>query len=82
MVKVYPTRSASLNLVHPMDGQLKLDGSFWTYDGFTCRCLTDGAVTEEEAKAYKPAPKPAEGKSSPDVARVIGDSAQSRTPAA
>ncbi len=88
MIKVYPTKAASLNLVHPIDGRLKVGGSFWTYDGFTCRCLTDNAVTEEEAKAYVPPASPPPAATAPAAAqpaapeKAIGDSAQSRTQAA
>lgn len=54
-IKVYPTSDASLNIKHPADGPLKASGSEWTYDGFTCRMLSDGAVTDQAPSSAAPA---------------------------
>lgn len=52
-VKIFPATANALNVAHPIDGPCRSEGSHWTYDGFTCRCLTDGTVTDDPAKAYK-----------------------------
>lgn len=58
--KVYPTAQNSLVLVHPIDGPLKVTGSDWELDGFTCRMLADSAVTSDPAQGWSPdANKPA-----------------------
>jgi hypothetical protein len=50
---VYPTSAAALNIVHPIDGKLKPEGSEWTVDGFTCRMLSDHAVTSNKEEAWQ-----------------------------
>lgn len=52
-MKIYPAKESALNISHPIDGPCRPDGAHWTYDGFTCRCLTDGAITDDPAKAWK-----------------------------
>jgi len=55
-ITVYPTKASALNVKHPTEGQLKIDGSSWTLDGFTSRLISDGILTEEPAKAYRGPP--------------------------
>lgn len=57
-VKIFPAHADALNVSHPIDGPCRLEGASWTYDSFTCRCLTDGCVTDDPAKAYKPVSAP------------------------
>jgi hypothetical protein len=52
-VTVYPTSENACVLVHPIDGHLSTDGSPWTRDGFTARCLVDGAITVDKAQGWK-----------------------------
>lgn len=53
-ITVYPTKENALNIRHPIDGPLRATGSAWEQDGFTARMLSDGAVTQDEAKAWLP----------------------------
>ena len=47
-IAVLPAAPAYVGVLkHPIDGPLKAEGSLWTYDGFTCRMLTDGAIMRE-----------------------------------
>lgn len=54
--KVYPTGETSLVIKHPIDGPLKIEGSDWEVDGFTCRMLSDHAVTSDQNEAWKATP--------------------------
>ena len=63
-IAVLPAAPAYVGLAHPIDGPLKESGSLWTYDGFTCRLLTEGAILRPRsqpvaAPASKPSPEPA-----------------------
>lgn len=53
--KVYPTGASSMAIKHPIDGQLKIEGSEWEVDGFTARMLVDRAITSNAEEAWKPA---------------------------
>jgi hypothetical protein len=55
-IKVWPTKASALNVAHPIDGKPKADGAMWEQDGFTARMLSDGIMTRDEGKAFKPAP--------------------------
>lgn len=63
--KVYPTGENSLVIKHPIDGPLKVEGSDWEVDGFTCRMLVDRALTSDQSEAWKPA-APAKAPPPPD----------------
>lgn len=56
-VTVYATHPNALNIRHPTDGPLKVGGSNWELDGFTCTMIADGAVTQTEPVPEKPAQK-------------------------
>lgn len=57
-IQVYAKKASALNIKHPVDGPLRADGSgMWDEDGFTFRRLRDGAITRNQAEAFKvPAP--------------------------
>jgi hypothetical protein len=57
-VKVYATKQSALLIRHPDAGLVQLGGSSWPMDGFTSRMLSDGLLTQDEAKAYVGAPHP------------------------
>lgn len=64
-IMVYPTAQNSLVIRHPIDGQLKAEGSKWEQDGFTARMLTDGAVTSSHNLAWESAEPPADPSAPP-----------------
>jgi hypothetical protein len=51
--KVYPTAENSLVIKHPIDGPLKVEGSDWEVDGFTCRMLVDNAITSDPERGME-----------------------------
>jgi hypothetical protein len=53
MIKVFPMVANAMLLKHPTAGALKAEGSDWPEDGYTFRMLSDEAVTEDSAKAWK-----------------------------
>lgn len=61
-IAVLPAAPAYVGLKHPIDGKLAEGGSLWSYDGFTCRLLTEGAILRKpkeepvEPEADQPAP--------------------------
>ena len=57
-IKVYPLKRNSLNIVHPDGTKLKVSGSMWVYDGFTCRMLANSLVTLDEASGWNDSPSP------------------------
>ena len=50
-MKVYPTKSASLSLIHPTHGPMLAEGTFWPDDAFTFRRIQDGSISVEPAVA-------------------------------
>ena len=46
-MKVYPTKSASLSLIHPTHGPMLAEGTFWPDDAFTFRRIQDGSISVE-----------------------------------
>jgi hypothetical protein len=59
-IKVLPGHENARGLLHPIDGELKDEGSLWTYDGFTCRLLTDGDIRRAPEDPPAAAPPAAE----------------------
>jgi hypothetical protein len=53
MIKIFPMVANAMLLKHPTAGALKAEGSDWPEDGYTFRMMSDGAVTEDSAKAWK-----------------------------
>ena len=51
-ITVYPTSKNACVLAHPIDGKISVEGSSWTRDGYTARCLVDGAITDDKTKAW------------------------------
>jgi hypothetical protein len=72
-VKVYPKKASALNVKHPIDGQLKLEGSMWEQDGFTGRRLIEGAVTLNPDEVFKPAPAATAPAAEPAPAAAAAD---------
>lgn len=76
-MKLYPTKASALNVHHPIAGKPRVEGVDWPYDVFTCRRISDGSFTEDEAKAYKPPPEETRA-----VAEKAAASASEPSPAA
>ena len=56
--KVYPTKRNSLNIVHPDGTKLKVSGSMFVVDGFTCRMLANSLITLDAASGWNDSPFP------------------------
>jgi len=52
-VTVYPTKRSACLIAHPTAGPLKQSGSVWPHDGFTCRMIKTGMVTETVTEGYR-----------------------------
>ncbi len=72
-VKVYPTKPSALNVKHPHGPQMTVGGAMWPKDSFTGRRLTDGSVTDNEAKAWEPEPEAAPAAPAPSTKSSITD---------
>lgn len=70
-VKVWPRHETALRaysgttrngtkLGHPVDGDLRLEGSSWEFDSFTHRAITDKDVTTDENLKWPPKADPLE----------------------
>ena len=80
-IKVLPTTSDEVGLVHPVDGALAAEGSLWSYDAFTMRQLTSGAIRRFEADvdgAVAPKPAAAEATPTADAATAASTAAATK----
>ena len=72
-IKVYPTSKNATVIKHPIDGKLSPWGSDWTNDGYTMRCLTDGALTMDVSKAWRTTELPIDTSIPPAHATAVAD---------